>query len=100
MSVTASSGYSAKVSQYRKAGKVLSTVRSQATTVQNVYLPNDLRGTSAIRMNGETQMISATITSAPRMAENRRRGWAGLLSAIAVLVLTVAFGQPAGAAQL
>jgi hypothetical protein len=50
-------------------------------------------------MNGETQMISAPITSAPRMAENRRRGWAGLLSAIAVLVLTVAFGQPAGAAQ-
>jgi hypothetical protein len=44
----------------------------------------------------KTQMISAKITPAPTKAGIRRWGWAGLLSAI---VLTVAFAQPAGAAQ-
>jgi hypothetical protein len=44
-------------------------------------------------------MISATITSASAVAENRRRGWAGLLSAIAVLAITAFFVTPAAADQ-
>jgi hypothetical protein len=47
----------------------------------------------------KTQMISATITSARGVTKNRPRGWAGLLSAAAVLALTVAFVTPAGAEQ-
>src|SRR3982074_1861353 len=57
-----------------------------------------------IHTSGESQMISAVISrSARRTAEirpRRRKGWVvRLLSVLAVLVLTVALGTPAGAEQ-